>query len=766
MENSREEPDKTGIVHAGSLPDLVDENGNVVLDDVAQIHAVKRASESVLGNSLAQPIQDNKPDSRSGTEELETHQTTEVTDEISDIESLPYGVKPNPDEERALAHMELDIDVTKTKKKKRRPKTKRGLGAPTGFEPFFADAPLTPDESQEIKKIYDPRYDEAIKRFLFKRRLEPRRRHLFLKYLQYGGVNINQKYGQGVSPQELKEMTKEEGMEARNYTVVSPEWATEGNIAFDTVLKGYLGGYYLDYFSPDDEGEIMVVTGTIKNFLTFLLYHDVCPEYRDDIEKARNTCDLAAKELWKARQVVQNGPGDFNKACSMLFGGNYFDDIDDPEIWETFAEQNRMTQESARWVLKYAIAAVGPDARAIRFKELAETEQFKVKQVEDIDGFEIISIEQPNPLTVAFYKDMAPNLTPVGVVRAKEFRDPAKGEFNLSKLEEEKWKRGEAPSYEFDFLVEGDLLAHCFLGMKALTKVFELNCGIHFFDEIMVCLPSFYVFLANDLMIDYKGPKTKEPTDKWIIMRAEHRKAMEQLAGPKLSDREQARALLKDVTPGADYDAAFGKWKPIPADTKLGFEYDVVPQPGVRAEDEMGIIFPQYDGQKKNEDEIIVKNISEKGGITQGDDTGQIKPKEWWTPEQWWGGEEWYGLMKEWKPTRTPSEHCPEKKTIVKECFSSSKKEENFDQVNANLCSLEQFIKRMDAEMKEEAESLTGKEMGSFSRWLSFAKSHLKNEKFQMMKSQGSVQTEPPNEKTSKNDLERSMQVDGANNIE
>ena len=93
---------------------------------------------------------------------------------------------------------------------------------------------------QLITDIESRRYDEAIKRFLFKRRLESRRRHLFLKYLQYGGVNTNQKYGQGVSLQELKNMSKEEAMEARNFTMVSPEWATGENIAFDKVLKGYL----------------------------------------------------------------------------------------------------------------------------------------------------------------------------------------------------------------------------------------------------------------------------------------------------------------------------------------------------------------------------------------------------------------------------------------------------------------------------------------------------------------------------------------------
>ncbi|KAJ6081172.1 hypothetical protein N7499_006046 [Penicillium canescens] len=672
-------PDDTGIMDADDLPDLTDQNNKIIQKvDFKAIEGLtkgpeKPASVWITGDRPTNAEQDGKPDPQCSTKESDKEKATEKTDDLSDTEKLPYGAKPNPDEERTLANMELDVGVVKKKKNKRRSKAKRGLDAPTGFEPFFADAPLTPDEFQEIKKVYDPalpfhmRYDEAIKRFLFKRRLESRRRHLFLKYLQYGGVNTNQKYGQGVSLQELKDMSKEEAMEARNFTMVSPEWATGENIAFDKVLKGYLGGYYIDYFSPDDEDEIKVVTGTIKSFLTFLLYHDVCPEYQEDIDKARQTCDMATKEVWKVRQVVHEGPGSFNKACSMLFGGNYLDIIDNSEISENvkFAGQDRMTQQIARKVLMYAIAGVGPDERAIKFKDLAEKEKFEIKRIEDIDGFEIVSIEQPTALTVGFYNEYAPDVKPVGVVRAKEFRDPAKGGFNLSNLEDEKWKAGKAPSYEFEFFLEGDLLAHCFPGMKALTKVFELNCGIHFFDEIMVCLPSFYVFLVNDLMIDYKKSKTKEVSDKWIVQRAEHRKEMEALAGPELSDCEQARVLLKDLTLGAGYDAAFGIRKHIPADDDLGFEYDVVPQPGVPAEADMGIIVPRYEGQKKDEDQVIEKNEVEGSGVIQGEPTDRKKPKEWWTPEQWWADEEWYGLVKDWKPSMTPAEERPGKKENI-----------------------------------------------------------------------------------------------------
>ena len=325
------------------------------------------------------------------------------------------------------------------------------------------------------------------------------------------------------------------------------------------------------------------------------------------------------------------------------------------------------------------------------------------------------------------------------MVRAKEFRDPAKGGFNLSNLEEEKWKAGKAPSYKFEFFLEGDLLAHCFPGMKALTKVFELNCGIHFFDEIDGLFAEFLRFPCKMIsMIDYKIPKTKEITDKWIVQRAEHRKEMEALAGPKLSDREQARALLrKDLTMGADYDEAFGTRKHIPADDDLGFEYDVVPQPGVPADAAMGIIVPRYEGQKKDEDQVT--EIVDESEVVQGESTNQKKPKEWWTPEQWWAGEEWYGLVKDWKPTMTPAEKRPAKKSIsTNGCFVHGKKEDNLLKLKENLRVNGELIQRKEAEMKNTV--FNEKDTASYTKWLKFAKPRLNEEKSHILDVEGEQQ--------------------------
>ncbi|KAJ5356321.1 Argonaute complex subunit Arb1 [Penicillium concentricum] len=440
---------------------------------------------------------------------------SDVNDD-ADLEKVSkVGFKHDPDEERALANVELDVGRSNKKKNKRRPKSQRGENAPTGFEPFYADAPITPAEFEENKTIYDPalpildRIDEGIKRFLYKRRLEPYRRKVFLKYLQYGGVSVGPNHSQGVTPSELKEMTKEEAMQARCTTAIFPKRGKPYPIDFNAVATGYLTGYYMGYYNPDTEEEIKVCTDTMKNFFSYLLYHDVCPEQTEDLQEARRTCDRSAKELWMNQQLVHHsGPGDFNRGCSMLFGGYYFEDVDDPDAWTNVrhADQKAFTSDIARKVVKYAIAIAGNDRTARKFKILADMDLIEAKQVEDIDGFEVISVEAPTEETIAYYKELGPDLIPVGKVRAKEFRDPARGPFDLAPWEKVDWDAGFAPAFEFEFLLEADFFVNLLPGMKIITTVYETNFGQYYFDEILSVLPTFYKFLYNDWMMDYVEP--------------------------------------------------------------------------------------------------------------------------------------------------------------------------------------------------------------------------------------------------------------------
>lgn len=81
--------------------------------------------------------------------------------------------------------------------------------------------------------------EDAILRFQKKRRIENDRREIFLKYLQYGGVDISPKMFTGTDQRDLKEMDSEEILLARAQTSIAQEQLNL-HIDFNAVVKGYL----------------------------------------------------------------------------------------------------------------------------------------------------------------------------------------------------------------------------------------------------------------------------------------------------------------------------------------------------------------------------------------------------------------------------------------------------------------------------------------------------------------------------------------------
>lgn len=255
---------------------------------------------------------------------------------------------------------------------------------------------------------------------------------------------------------------------------------------------------------------VHLATVTIRNFLSYLLYHDVCPEYKENIDQARTSCDIATKDLWNNQQFTANGPGDFNMGCSTLFGGVFFDMYVEDDQWENAKDPTvKMTYTVARKVIKFALAGAGSDAQAIRFQELANRNMLRAMRIEDIDGFEVTAVFPPDPDVKEFYKMHASDLRPVGKMVGKAYRDPGKPGFDIPDGERADWEENGGSRQEFEFFLEEELLKFCYPGMKVMTSVFELNCGMHFFDEVFTAYSSLYTVLANDLMIGWKKPKNK-----------------------------------------------------------------------------------------------------------------------------------------------------------------------------------------------------------------------------------------------------------------
>lgn len=97
--------------------------------------------------------------------------------------------------------------------------------------------------------------------------------------------------------------------------------------------------------------------------MNYLLHHDVCPEYQDQIEDSKILCDRGERELWSVAQNTTDLPGEFNTACSELYGGIYQGLGADTLPWLTEEEASQlplsqnMSSALANQVFKMGVVA-------------------------------------------------------------------------------------------------------------------------------------------------------------------------------------------------------------------------------------------------------------------------------------------------------------------------------------------------------------------------------------------------------------------------
>ncbi|KAF3483132.1 argonaute-binding protein [Arthroderma uncinatum] len=459
--------------------------------DTASITLPHRPKKEVCGES----------DQQQATLQQENDRGDEEGDDVDAEEDQGDG-------EPAAEPEDEGVTIVKKKKPKKKSKSKEGKKKPTGFEEYYVDAPLTPAEHAEEKMIYDPskpaiqRLETAIQRYQAKRRMDSERRHIFTKYMAFGGVDVGPKMFEGNDQRDLEAMDAEDILTATATSNI-PQDRENWTIDFETVAKGYLSSVFPQIFAIDTEKLVQLGTLTIKNFLNYILHHDVCPEYRANIMAARKIAECATEEIWKAQQANTYAPGDFNTACSTLFGGSFFDAYTEEREWVENADHTPfMTLTVARKVVKFAIAGAGTLEQAQRFHDLACANKLQAKLVHE-DGFEVTAITLPNAEVTDFYKEHAKDLKPIGKVQAIAWRD--------SSLPEEDVPPGQTPAYQsdmkFEFFVEESLLAFFFLGMKVDARVWKLDCGIHYFDKFLNVYCSFYTSLPNEGMLAWKKPR-------------------------------------------------------------------------------------------------------------------------------------------------------------------------------------------------------------------------------------------------------------------
>ena len=282
----------------------------------------------------------------------------------------------------------------------------------------------------------------------------------------------------------------------------------------------------------------------IRNFLNYLLHHDVCPEYKDQINAARGICDKAQKELWSIAELLPLLPGDFNMACSVIFGGMYQGMYTDKQQWMEGLDlelNTAISPEQARNVFKIALAANANDSIFDKYKKQLGDKACRVVATEDT-GLEITEIILPHQEALTLYaQPQCAGLKTIGKMKAKTWFSPDIEDEDLTEEEEAALAATTPVIKGYEFWVEEELLHKCFVGMKFETKVTHLSFGISYFDAISGVHCSFYQMLPNKLMEGWR-----EPEKEWLPMRTRG------AGGPSVDDEFNEDFEDEDAEPGVE----------------------------------------------------------------------------------------------------------------------------------------------------------------------------------------------------------------------
>lgn len=419
----------------------------------------------------------------------------------------------------------VGVSSAPRKKKKKKPKSKRGLGVPTGFEEYYVDAPVTPAEFIEEKGLYDEsrpfteRIEIAIQRYAAKRNLDSVRKDLFDKYLAYGGIEAGPKmFSGGLDAADMSNMNAAEIALAKAHHSVAADKNNDGDahfvVDFEACAAAFLSSRLPVIYDLTTQLQIKSHTTIIFNFLNYLLHHDVCPEYRPQIYATRALCSLAEKELWQIVQAQALLPGDFNTACSEIFGGIFRGlYTSGEEEWAQGLEVKRgMSPEMARRAFKVGLAAQAGKEIFKKYKTQSEEKTISVTSITDM-GLEVTEVVPATPQVLNIYShDLAKGLKPLGLLKAKTWHKPGADDHEDLTEEEEAAAAATTTTIqqrevkEYEFWVEDHILEKCFVGMKFETTVTELSFGVSYFDALFGVYCSFYRVLPNEMMYGWKEP--------------------------------------------------------------------------------------------------------------------------------------------------------------------------------------------------------------------------------------------------------------------
>lgn len=201
-------------------------------------------------------------------------------------------------------------------------------------------------------------------------------------------------------------------------------------------------------------------------------------------------------------------PGNFNQACSTIYGGTYQNTYIGDQDWaEGLEDYKGMDPKLARQTFKYGLTANASPEMYELYKSQARTRSIGITSSIDT-GIEVTELVLADRQTLKLYDQQgAAGLRALGKLKARTWHHPGDADEDLT--EEEEQKQASSPPQDvkhYEFWIEDELLQRCFVGMKLETTVRHLSFGLDFFDNVAGVYCSFYQILPNELMLGWKEP--------------------------------------------------------------------------------------------------------------------------------------------------------------------------------------------------------------------------------------------------------------------
>ncbi|KAF9109806.1 DNA break repair nuclease [Mortierella sp. AM989] len=276
---------------------------------------------------------------------------------------------------------EAPVEEKKKKKKKKKKKSNK-----IDIEDLFTSSdPLEPEDIYDISKSAAERVEIAVTKFRKNRKFSNERVHILTTYLEYGGIKSGPKSFQGGAVGgHGDDDDGEPDFEAMNAGIDRVDLPEDGQeVDFTNVVTTFLSEYFLKNTGWIDMAYYKDTPLVIAALLNYFLVRNVLPEYEQDIRNALAVAEQAKIELPLCKLISNGWPSKYDKACSLLYGGEWYGFLDDSwQDIQVLVDTMGMDRLTAERIVQ---SLIGPDV---------DLKSLTVSPREFMD-LEVIKIEMP-----------------------------------------------------------------------------------------------------------------------------------------------------------------------------------------------------------------------------------------------------------------------------------------------------------------------------------------------------------------------------------